>query len=645
MSAIAGLWRFDGKPGADADCARMLAALEIYGPDEARQWAGERIAMGRRLLRTLPEDAQDRQPLQSGDGRLALVADVRLDNRADLSSALGWPMARAAEACDAAILLGCLERWQEAALDRLVGDFAFALWDSRARRLLLARDFLGQRPLYYHRGKGFFAFASMAKGLHALADVPYAPDEQAMAEFIALMPQWGTQSFFAGIERVEPGHFVTVNEDRVSATNYWKPARATGTRGRTADYVEGVRHHLDQATRACLRGHDGSVAAELSGGLDSSAVTATAARLLAGDGGRVSAFTAVPREGYEASQPGNALLDEGPLAAASAAMYPNIDHVLIRSGHLSPLADLDKLYFLFERPHLNLCNWVWCQAIAREAQARKHKILLSGVMGNMSFSYDGFELLPELLRAGRWLRLAQVMRETVAKGDKRYRGALMAAAGPFLPPQLWHALFRASGRRVLEVERYTAIRPGALSQRDLFRLARERDHDFHFQPPKNGYDMRVWHMRHLDRGNYNKGFLGGWGIDTRDPTADRRLVEYCLAIPVEAFYADGEWRALARRALADRVPQAVLRERRSGLQAADWHEGLSAARGAVSAELEQLARCAPAARSIDLERLQDLVRNWPASGWQKWETKQAYRFALLRGLSAGHFLRKASRSN
>ena len=252
MSAIAGLWQFDGKPGVGAECERMLSAQRIYGPDDGRQWADGPIAMGRRLYRTLPEDISDRQPLTARDGRLVLVADVRLDNRDDLIAALGLP-AEVRRACDAEILLACLDRWEEAALDRMVGDFAFALWDADRRRLLLARDFLGQRPLHYHCGKDFFAFASMAKGLHALAEIPYAADEQTVAELVTLLPQSGPRSFFAHVCRVEPGHVVTVTREGVASRSYWQPRRPDrGDRG-PADWVEGVRHHLDEATRSMAR--------------------------------------------------------------------------------------------------------------------------------------------------------------------------------------------------------------------------------------------------------------------------------------------------------------------------------------------------------------------------------------------------------
>src|SRR5690348_13243644 len=216
MSAFAGLWYFGGEGDAPAGCARMLRAQEVYGPDAGAQWDGPGISLGRRLMRTLPEDRFDRQPLSGADGRFVLVADLRLDNRDELADRLEIPTPRAAGLSDAAILLAAIERWEEGCLDHLVGDYAFALWDNARRRLLLARDPLGWRPLHYHRGQGFFAFASMPKGLHALPEVPYAPDEEAVADFLAVLPETGTRTFFRGIERVEPAHVAMVTRASVA---------------------------------------------------------------------------------------------------------------------------------------------------------------------------------------------------------------------------------------------------------------------------------------------------------------------------------------------------------------------------------------------------------------------------------------------
>ena len=157
--------------------------------------------------------------------------------------------------------------------------------------------------------------------------------------------------------------------------------------------------------------------------------------------------------------------------------------------------------------------------------------------------------------------------------------------------------------------------------------------------------MRTWVFRRGDPGNGVKGALGDSGIDLRDPTSDRRLVEFCLSIPTEEYLKDGVPRALARRALADRLPAAVLDEKKIGYQAADWHEGLTAVRGEAAAEIERFANCAPAAALLDVERLKRLMANWQTSGWERPDVRASYRLALLRGISAGHLLRKASGAN
>lgn len=645
MSALAGIWRFDGKPEVDADCARMLAAQQIYGPLDERQWCNGALAIGRRLFRTLPEDKFDCQPQHSRDGRLSLVADVRLDNREELAAELGLSPGAAQHLCDAAILLESLERWGEEALTRLVGDFAFVLWDAPAQRLLLARDFLGYRPLHYHRGRGFFAFASMPKGLHALAEVPHGPDEQVVAEFLVMMPRQGSRTFFRDIARVEPAHVVTVTRDGVSSRRYWHPQRPGRNRLRSRDYVEGVRHHLDRATQSRLRGVNGAVAAHLSAGLDSSAVATTAARLLAPRGGRVVAFTGVPRVGYDGPSSRGWFNDEGPLAAATAAMYPNIEHVLIRSTRQSPLDGLDRAFYLNDQPAPSLSGIDWVSAINRAARERKLTVMLTGGLGNMTLSYTGEELLTELLLAGRFIRLWREATYWVENTNSSWGGALIRTFGPFLPVWLWRWTERRAQGRAYNVLDYTAIRADYLAERDLATLARERDLDFAGRPWKDGFAFRLRIMSWAAHGELYKGSLAGWGLDMRSPLADKRLVEFCLSVPTDEYLYKGIPRSLARRALADRVPPVVLNEYKRGYQVADWHEALIGVRAEIAAEVDRLAAHASAAKMLDIAMMKNLVDDWPASGWETEDIEARYCSALLGGIAAGHFLRKASGAN
>jgi asparagine synthase (glutamine-hydrolysing) len=169
----------------------MLQGQATYGSQRAQDDDGV-LSLGRNLFALLPEDVHDRGPQSRSTFRM--VADVRLDNRPELAARLGLAPAEQARLPDAALLFESLLKWGDEAVDHWVGEFAFAFWDGARRQLLLGRDILGLRPLYFHRGKDFFAFASMPSGLHALEDVPYDFDPEYMVETLALVPHVGGRS-------------------------------------------------------------------------------------------------------------------------------------------------------------------------------------------------------------------------------------------------------------------------------------------------------------------------------------------------------------------------------------------------------------------------------------------------------------------
>jgi asparagine synthase (glutamine-hydrolysing) len=643
MTAVAGIWRYDGQPGTERDCTNMLAALSIYGPHDSEQADLERISIGRALYRILPEDKFDVQPLIGGGGRFVLVADLRLDNRDELIATLG--VAEAATKADSAILLAAWERWGEETPRHLVGDYAFALFDKTAQKLFLVRDHAGQRPLFFHRGKGFFAFATMAKGLHRLPEIPRAPNEERMAEQLALLPESGTDTFFKDVERVLPAHIATVTRDGVAMRRHWEPSYNELRLSGPDEYAEGLLHHFDTAVRAQLRGGERTIGTHLSSGFDSSAVTASAASQLAPHGGKVIAFTSVPREGFDGRTPRLRHGDEGPVAAKTAARYPNIEHVLIRPGDRSPLDGLDRDFFLFERPMLNLCNGVWMSRISDEAKARGLSVMLTGQMGNMSISYDGWTYLPRLFREGHFRTWLRESRGLVRNGHMRVRNVLAQTFGPVMPTVLWRAINRVFRGTTSDISGYSAIHPERYAALNLEERAKERDLDTDYRPRTDGFAARLWVLSRIDTGTQFKGLLAGWGYEMRDPTADRRLFEFSLNIPESQFLRDGRTKALARHAFKDRLPPEVVHQVGKGYQAADWYESIARARGQLGEELERLGDCAPAAAALDLERLRRLTAEWPTDGWGTQKVMQAYRLALLRGISAGHFLRRASGSN
>jgi asparagine synthase (glutamine-hydrolysing) len=627
LTALAGFWSFDGKPPAQ-DCERMLQGQAPYGSHRAQNDDGL-LALGRNLFATLPEDKFDRGPQQRANFRL--VADIRLDNRTELATRLGLSPSEQARLCDAALLFEALLAWGPAAVDHLAGEYAFAFWNAHAGELLLGRDILGLRPLCFHRGPGFFAFASMPSGLHALADVPYDLNTGFMVKHLALAPRAGSETFFAGIERVEPAHLLRVTVHGARSQAYWSPPRPARTTGSAQDHAAGLRGLLDQVVSAQLRGAGDVVASQLSAGLDSSTVTATVAK--SRPGAQVIAYTAVPRAGFAGPTPPGTIANEWELAAATARSYPNIRHVRIEGSSESPLRWLDRNFAYQQQPMANLTNAVWGQAIHAAARASGSKVIFKASAGNLTISYSGLEWLAQLLANGQLLKLAEVSLALARKGGPlRSLGA--HAVGPFVPPAIWRAVRKMTGR----VEDGLAMSAVSRARAAAFEL------DYVDRPVGKPFEARLWALGRADGGNAYKGVLGEWGLSVRDPTADRRIIEYCLAAPLEEFVRDGMTRSLARRAFADRLPPEVARFALRGYQSADWYEAVDLARPEIEQEVAAIARCPQAAEALELAWVDEALANWP-SDWSQAATRDRYRLGLLRGLCAGHFMRKVKGTN
>jgi asparagine synthase (glutamine-hydrolysing) len=450
------------------------------------------------------------------------------------------------------------------------------------------------------------------------------------------------------------GHYAVVTTEAVTQTRHWKPD-LTPLRLRThPDYVEALAGHLDRAVSAALRGAGSEVGAHLSSGFDSSTVATTAARILASRGGTVVAYTAAPREGYRKTLP-NRLADESALAADIASMHPNMEHVVVRPKR-TPLTDLARTSSIYGGPVLNICNEPWYVEINDDAASRGISIMLEGANGNATISETGMLALSELAAAGRircWFNIATGL---VRRGEAAWTNILWKSFNPLLPDSLYRWLMERRFGRMAAGTNSTPLKDEFLTTVTL-EAARDRPHSDRqprmlsggwIRPSGNSLTNRLIMLVPSDTGAASKGMLAEWKIDYRDPTADRRLVEFTLRVPVEQFIHGGQPRALLRKVLADRVPAEVLDNGIRGYQSADWHERLNEARQEVDQEVAQIEQFEPAAEIIDVERLKRLLDAWPDPGSELWTGYSAtldYRSCLLRAISAGSFMRQAARND
>jgi asparagine synthase (glutamine-hydrolysing) len=631
VSAIAGLWSFDGNTDVSAACRKMLAALSVYGSHDSSQYSSPNLAMGRCLLRLLPEDRFDRQPLSAG-AVTALAADLRLDNREELARTLGIASAAAAVMADSDILLAAWQRWGEHCVEHLIGAFSFAIWNGPEQQLFLARDHTGERPLYYSTAGGCFAFASMPKGLHPLPFVQAEVDEDYIARYLALVYMPIERTIFERIERLPAGCMLSVRMGQNTLRRYWDTTKLPQLQlNSDEEYLELFRERFDEAVRSRLR-TVGQVGAQLSGGLDSSSVAATAALLLEGEGRELTAYTAVPRPGFNGM--GATHFDnEGPAAAEIAALYSNMRHLLVESSQTSFLDVLDLNNSLYDHPCYGPNNEVWSNAIMTRAREDGVTVLLNGNCGNSTFSYNGMPVLSAWLRSGQWLTLARVAREIRATRDASVKSMLRHALWPSLP--FWLRKATDPHIRGFSLD-YCALHPEVIDRLDLKRQAL---HDLN-TGSLDGRPMLNALLRFGDVSETSIAPQGGWQLDFRDPTFDKRVVEFCLTVPLEQFVRNGKLRSLARRAMAGRLPATTLDRPQRGRQSADWHVSMSAVRERMLKEIDRLESSPLPRRMLDLERMRRLVENWPTGGFEQLEVEGPYHAALTRGFSVGSFLYK-----
>ncbi len=635
MGGFAGWLTLDGAwtRSPDPRLGTILSqALDGVGLELSRSWHGEGVLLTHRRRITAPQDLADRQPRRDGRSPLVLVFDGYLINREELADALGWAGEAVASRADSAFALAALERWGEQGPSRLLGDFALALWNESERTLLLARDGVGQRPLYYHEGRGFFAFATTPRALLALPGVPDTLDEGRFARSLLDLPGDPEGSFYTAIRRLQPGQQAILSEGRLRHRRYWEPDY--GRRlilKRDDDYVEAARELLDRAVKACLR-IEGTPVAALTGGLDSSAVAVTALPHL--PGGRLATVTAVHSAPVREQEGGYS--DERPLVEAIARMHPGLDPAFLSGSGLHRWDERwTEMFLRTGIPWRNIMNIAWLGPARDHARTLGARVLLSGALGNASLSWGGLEVLPGAFRGGQWGYVAREVRALAAAGGTTSLHQLWRRVlSPMLTTETRSRIDRLRGRHdPAHWLRHSAIRPN---------LARELALEEETSRQKQAFarpagELRRAHFTSLQQLLETAGLSRAMhGLEMRAPLADRRLLEFCFAVPEAQYLRAGIPRALARRVLADRLPAAVTDNRLSGLQGADFFHRMTLQRSAIAEGIAALERSALACRLLDVPRMRRMLDDWPS------DTAQAgpeYLSVLHRGLHYGQFLR------
>lgn len=279
MCGIAGIvQRAEGPAPSQETLRRMLAQIRHRGPDQFGIYLDERVALGNARL-SIIDLGGGQQPITNEDGSLWIVFNGEIFNYLELRPELEARGHRFTTSSDTEVLLHLFEEYGPSGLNRLNGQFAFAVWDARRQRLFLARDRLGVRPLFYTQQNGQLLFGSEIKALLATGIVPATINPAVLEQIFTYWSPLSPDTIFQGVVELPPGHYLEADGTDVSVKRYWAPAfpadfetaRNRGSKA-TEAYAGELTQLLIEAVKVRLRA-DVPVGAYLSGGLDSSLIT------------------------------------------------------------------------------------------------------------------------------------------------------------------------------------------------------------------------------------------------------------------------------------------------------------------------------------------------------------------------------------
>ena len=256
MSGVAGIYYLDDPPVDQKDVEWMLATIAHRGPDRSRVWVDGSVGLGHRMLWTAPESLHEKLPLVNKTGELAITADARIDNRDELFASLDLDGRPRETITDTDLILTAYEKWGESCPERLLGDFAFAIWDGKKERLFCARDPVGIKPFFYFFDGQTFYWGSEPRAIYEDSKIPKKPNLTLISLYLLNRFDEREETLYQNIYRLPPSHSMVLENGRLRKGQYWDIDPNHAIRHKTdEEFAEHFLSLFKEAIRARLRGH------------------------------------------------------------------------------------------------------------------------------------------------------------------------------------------------------------------------------------------------------------------------------------------------------------------------------------------------------------------------------------------------------
>lgn len=538
MSAIFGIINKNRKSLLPTTIPLIRHVLQHRATDGMNVWADQYIAMAHCKLAMNEAEQQQHLPLETED--LVITADIRLDNRPSLLQQTGAP----ADCSDTILLLHAWNKWKEACVTHLEGEFAICIWDKIRQQCFLATDHIGFRSLYYYDSPEVFIFCSEQKGVETFKPSPARFNEVSLIEYF-FRQSCPAATYDADVWNLCGGNTLVLANGIMSIRKYWEPAGGKYKFRKDKDWQECLRTLIYEAVSNRLN-TDKPVGITLSGGLDSSVIACVLSDILQKKNKPLYAFSSILPEKHHPEEE-----DERRYIDVIGRHCPNLIQTYVTANSYGPF---DGIVAAFERDETfpNVFYYM-DHAILDAAKESKVALLYTGFGGDHWVSWKGNPVIYNLVKKGRLLRAWKLIKQFSDKEGKKISAIIK------------RELIAQSAK---QKEKETVQTPYL---QDLFFQKYSRGLSF-----SSVSDITAHMCDNLRSGR--TGLLPAilakrnerFGMQSAVPLLDKKIMEFMIDIPMHLFVKGGYKRSLIRYAMQGTVPSEVLWRKDKGMYSPDY---------------------------------------------------------------------------
>lgn len=584
-----------------------------YRSDTSQTYSDSCVCLGCHLKRVVPESQNEVLPYE--DAGLVITADAIIDNREELFSLLTTPKEQQ-DMPDSVLVLRAYQKWGTVCPEKLVGDFAFSIWDKEKETLFCARDHIGRKTFYYHLSKSQFAFSTLIKPLLKLNGLEGKLNDTYISDFLSL-PSVVHEldpriTIYEEVSQLPPASAMLIQKDYNRVWQYWKIKRTKEIQFETVeDYEKAFIRIYDEAVRCRLRCSQ-KVGVTLSGGLDSGSVACLAARELKKRGETLYSYTQVPMEGYQNWLPEHQLADEREYVLSVCDFCGNIKPSFLSCEGVNSLTEAERLLEIMEQPYKFIENSYWLCEILKTSSDMGVGVILNGQLGNFTVSWGSY--MPYFLHLLKKLRFISFFREVAAYCRTEEISPLSyhrSILHQLLPLSLVRYIYQMHGGEdsvylssPINMKFYQAMRES------------KRQNAFGVDPIylkfADSYHQRLKLLNpaifsHI--GAVQAKLSMAYGVEQRDPTADKRLIEFCLNLPEKLWLRGDMQRGLIRSAMKGIIPDKLrLNLKYRGRQSADWVQRIIPDWDKARAEISKIGASSLEKKYLDIPRIREFLK-------------------------------------